>query len=84
MRDKSHMDQIERWAEYVKTHDDWKLKLKDFINAQFEIANRFYKELEKTPEGREKIRLLRENKVKRAVSQTDKRSMASVLKKKSK
>ena len=65
MRDKSHGEQIERWAEYVKTHKDWKIKHTQFIDAQFEIAQRFYKELAKTPEGVEKIKKLRELKIKK-------------------
>mgnify|MGYP001596109092 CR=1 FL=1 len=65
MRDKSHEEQIERWAEYVKTHKDWKIKHTQFIDAQFEIAGRFYKELAKTLEGREKIKRLRELRGKR-------------------
>jgi len=63
-RDKSHMEQVERWAEYVKNNPDWKKKHTEFINAQIEIANRFYKNLAKTPEGREKIKELRELKMK--------------------
>jgi len=60
MRDKSHAEQIERWAEYVRTHDDWKEKIKLFLDSQIIIARRFYKKLAETPEGREKIKLIRE------------------------
>ncbi len=59
MRDKSHTEQIEKWAEYVRTHDDWKEKLKLFLDSQIIMARRFYKKLAETPEGREKIRLIR-------------------------
>jgi len=59
MRDKSHAEQIERWAEYVRTHDDWKEKLKLFLDSQIITARRFYKKLAETPEGREKIRLIK-------------------------
>jgi hypothetical protein len=59
MRDKSHEEQVERWAEYVRTHDNWKEKLKPFLDSQIIIARRFYKKLAKTPEGREKIMMLK-------------------------
>ncbi len=59
MRDKTHEEQVERWAEYVKSHpNDWKAKLKPFLDAQIIIARRFYKKLAETKEGREKIELL--------------------------
>ena len=59
MRDKTHLDQIERSAEYVrKNPDKWKAKLKPFIDGQFIMAERFYKKLMETKEGREKLRLL--------------------------
>ncbi len=54
-----HMEQIERWAEYVRTHHDWKQKMKPFIDAQILMARRFYRKLAETPEGRAKIRELR-------------------------
>ncbi len=61
MRDKSHKEQIERWAEYVKTHsyEDWKGKVKPFIDAQILMARRFYEKLGKTKKGRDKIKQLR-------------------------
>lgn len=62
MRDKSHSEQIERWAAYVKTNpNEWKSKVKPLIDSQIIMAKRFYKELLKTPEGRKKLRLLRKN-----------------------
>lgn len=46
MRDDSHMEQVERWAEYVKAHPkEWKKELKPFIDSQIIIANRFYSRL---------------------------------------
>ncbi len=60
MRDKTHSEQIERWAEYVRDNPDkWKSKFKDFVNAQIIMARRFYSKLAETEEGKEKIRLLR-------------------------
>ena len=64
MRDKTHLEQIERWAEYVRTNPDWKKKHTEFIDAQFEMSNRFYKKLAETPEGREKIKKLKEMRIK--------------------
>lgn len=59
MRDKTHLEQITRWAEHVKNSNNWKLELNSFINAQIEIARRAYKEFSKTEEGRAKIQKLR-------------------------
>jgi hypothetical protein len=59
-RDKTHIEQVERWAEYVRENPDkWKAKLKPFIDGQFIMARRFYKKLAETEEGRDKIKLLR-------------------------
>ena len=56
MTDKLNVDQIERWAEFVKTHpDSWKAIHTKFINAQFDKFNRFIKELAKTKDGQKKI-----------------------------
>ena len=60
-RDKSHDEQVERWAEYVKNNSDWKQKLKPFLDSQIIMARRFCKKLAETPEGMiklEKIKLL--------------------------
>jgi hypothetical protein len=63
-RDKTHEEQIERWARFVKENPDkWKLKFKEFIDSQILISRRFYKKLAETPEGREKIKLLRNWKI---------------------
>ena len=64
-RDKTHEEQVERWAEFVKKHPkEWKKKLKPFLDAQIIIARRFYKKLGRTENGKEKIELLRESKLK--------------------
>ena len=57
-RDKSHDEQIERWANYVKS-PDWKKKLKPFLDAQIIMARRFYSKLAETEEGRMKIKELK-------------------------
>jgi len=61
MRDSSHIEQVERWAEYVRENpQEWKSKVKLFLDSQILIARRFYKKLAETPEGLEKIKELRE------------------------
>ena len=59
MRDKSHNEQVERWANYVKNNSDWKAKLKPFLDSQILISRRIYNKLSKTPEGLRKINLIR-------------------------
>ena len=59
MRDKSHNEQIERWANYVKNNKNWKAKLKPFLDSQILIARRFYANLLKTKNGKEKVMELR-------------------------
>ncbi|MBU1129364.1 MAG: hypothetical protein KJ949_01910 [Nanoarchaeota archaeon] len=58
-RDKTHLEQVERWAIFVRENPNWKFKLKPFLDSQIIIARRAYEELNKTKEGREKIKLLR-------------------------
>jgi hypothetical protein len=59
-RDKTHIEQIERWAEFVRDNPDkWKIKFKEFIDSQIIMSRRFYKKLAETEEGREKIKILR-------------------------
>ena len=57
MSDKTHDEQIERWANYIRNtpRSVWKQKFNDFIDAQFDMAEKFYKNLEKTEEGREAL-----------------------------
>ena len=56
---------VEYWVNYIRTHNDkeWSRQQKNLIDSQFQIADRFYKELAETPEGREKIKKLRELKL---------------------
>lgn len=55
VRDKTHSEQVKRWAEYVRDNprEKWKKELKDFLDSQMIIARRFYKRLEKSSKGRE-------------------------------
>jgi len=55
-RDKTHMESVERWAQYVLTHPDWKKQHTQFINSQYEMAYKFMDRLKATPEGREKAK----------------------------
>lgn len=60
MRDKSHDEQITRWAEFVRDNPNkWKIKHKEFIDSQILMARRFYKKLGENEEGRQKIIELR-------------------------
>ncbi len=60
MRDKTHMEQVERWALFVKNNPNkWKSKVREFIDSQILMSRRFYKKLRETEEGKEKIRRLR-------------------------
>ncbi|MFA4953175.1 MAG: hypothetical protein WC584_03060 [Candidatus Pacearchaeota archaeon] len=60
MRDKTHDEQIERWAKFVRDNPDkWKEKIKPFLDSQILMARRFYLKLAESEEGRKKIRLLR-------------------------
>ena len=61
-RDKSHDEQIERWAVFVRDNPgEWKSKIKPFIDAQIIMSRRFYKNLSETEEGKRKIELLIKN-----------------------
>lgn len=56
MRDKTHAEFNARWAEFVRNNPDkWKSIQTEFINAQFDKSERFFKELMKTKEGKKKI-----------------------------
>ena len=55
MRDKTHVEFIERWSDFVKTNPEWKKHHTDFINAQYDKFITFINELSKTKEGQEKI-----------------------------
>ena len=58
MRDKSHIESIERWANYIKKNPKWKKIHSDFINSQFAKAYVAIKKLSVSREGREKIKKL--------------------------
>lgn len=56
MRDITHMQHIRRWAEFVKENPHaWKTIHTEFINAQFQKSEEFYKRILTTPKGKKKI-----------------------------
>lgn len=66
MRDKTHMEAIERWAEFVKNNprEEWKKAVNVLIDATYQKADEFYKRLEKTEKGRKILARLKEEKIK--------------------
>lgn len=61
MRDRTHSEQVIRWAEFVKTHPRsvWIREVGPLVDSQIIMANAFYERLAKTEGGLEKIRQLR-------------------------
>ncbi|OGJ12828.1 hypothetical protein A3K82_00740 [Candidatus Pacearchaeota archaeon RBG_19FT_COMBO_34_9] len=59
LRDKSHQEQIERWARYVRDNSNWKEKLKPFLDGQIIMARRAYKTLSETKDGKRRIKLIK-------------------------
>lgn len=61
-RDKTHTEQVERWAVFVRNNprEKWKPAITSLINSQYEMARRFYKNLAKTKKGREILKRLKE------------------------
>ena len=61
MRDRTHIEHIERWAEFVKAHprSTWIREVGPLIDSQIIMANTFYERLAKAEGGIEKIRKLR-------------------------
>ena len=55
MRDKIHMEEVVRWAEFVRNNprSKWKKAVNLLINATYQKADEFYKRLEKSERGRE-------------------------------
>ena len=55
---KSRNEQIVRWANYVRSHQDWKKIHTSFINAQIIKYSGFLKRILKTPDGKNKLKSL--------------------------
>ncbi|MCK4938395.1 MAG: hypothetical protein KAR85_07310 [Methanosarcinales archaeon] len=60
-RDKTHIEQVVRWAEFVKTHprEVWIKQTGPLVDSQIIMANQFYERLSRTEGGMEKIKKLR-------------------------
>ena len=60
-RDRTHAQQIEIWARFVRDNPRsvWKTEQSALVDSQIIIADRFYSKLEKMPRGLAKIRRLR-------------------------
>ena len=60
MRDKTHMEQVEKWAEFCRDNPRsvWIKQTKPLVDSQIIMANRFYGRLLHTRGGRAKIRAL--------------------------
>lgn len=60
MRDKSHSEQIERWAKHVKeSKGAWKKELDEFLDAQIITSRRALARISLMPDGKKKIKLLK-------------------------
>jgi hypothetical protein len=59
MRDKTHNEQIERWAREVKNNPNWKRDLKLFLDAQIINARESYKKILLLPNGENKLKRIR-------------------------
>jgi len=64
-RDKTHMEFVERWANFVRNNPrrKWKPRLNEIVDSQFEKTWEFYKNLEKTEKGKEILKRLREERL---------------------
>ena len=62
MRDKTHMESVIKWAEFVRTNsrEKWKPQVSMLIDAVYEKSQEFYNRLEKTEKGREILKRLKE------------------------
>lgn len=67
IRDKTHMEQVERWAEHVRLtpQEEWRGGFNEFIDAQIIMAQKFQERLGKTEEGRTVLKRIIEEKRKR-------------------
>ncbi|MFH0837271.1 MAG: hypothetical protein V1870_04030 [Candidatus Aenigmatarchaeota archaeon] len=56
MRDKSHIDQVERWANFVRDNPTkWKKIHTELIDSQIMKARQFVDKLAETDEGKKRI-----------------------------
>ena len=56
MREQSHMEQVERWANFVRENPTkWKVFHTEFINALFQKNGEVVRRLLQQPNGKEKL-----------------------------
>ena len=56
MKESTRFSTVERQASYCKSHmQECQQQVNQFVNAQIETANQFYKNLSKTKNGKQKI-----------------------------
>jgi len=55
MRDRTHIEFVEKWATFVKNNSNWKEVHTKFINSQFKNSGEFIKRLIKEKNGKDKI-----------------------------
>lgn len=56
MRNQSHMEQVERWAHFVRENPtQWKKSHTEFINALFQKNEEVTKRILQQPNGKEKL-----------------------------
>ena len=61
---KTHIDQIERWANFVRENPrKWKEIHTEFINAIFKKHQQVVERLKKTKEGKDKLRELNQQRI---------------------
>ena len=64
MGNRTHLEQIERWGEFVRDNPGkWKKEHGEFIDAQIIKSWNFHERLRSAPNGLEKIKKLREMKI---------------------
>jgi hypothetical protein len=64
---KDHMTEVERWAEFVRNNPrkKWKKAVNLLIDSTYQKADEFYLRLEKTERGREVLKRLKEERIKK-------------------
>ncbi len=59
MRDQSHIEQVERWATFIRENPTkWKKFHTEFINALFQKNEEMVQRLLQQPDGRQKLKEL--------------------------
>jgi hypothetical protein len=61
------MTEVERWAEFVRNNPrkKWKKAVNLLIDSTYQKADEFYLRLEKTERGREVLKRLKEERIKK-------------------